>query len=526
MTRRLMDLAEDDVHIPRGIGAVGYKTMKKTAKPGTKPKTAAKKRAPTRRKLSVTIKHPQHGSISVRNMREVHVRGVELDVATALADTPAKRVWIQIAKSGAFAGHAAGPFELNDQVFGEIIRNFKATQNRAIPVDFEHASEADATSGSIPFHGAPAHGWIYDLKVEGPNMFGLTEWGSKAREYIEGGHYKFLSPAVRFGCRDRVTGKPVGARLTSVALTNIPFLDGMQQVAAKHGDGDESSAPPVFAYSADEYMPKIKEAIGMPALCRVDDVRDQLATLSDLAEQSGGRDVQGVPVATLIGNLRTALTIPMTATMEDMFSTLGEMLDAAESSDDADDEDEDDDELNGEVSSPLEQETATMSDDKAVALKDGEIVTLKESVKTLSEKLSTAEGEVRTLREEKIKRDEIDEKRDVDAAFDTYKDARNLSDVDREVMAITRKSNPDVFARQYPPVAAGKRHLLRAVAGGGQRSEMSPTDGVTIPAGQTLRQDAVVVLADRYQRENPTASRAQALNYGVVEARKLQASQR
>jgi phage I-like protein len=152
---------------------------------------------------------------------------------------PATPVWIQIAKSGSFAGHVAGPFELNTQIFNEIITNFRATQNRRICVDFEHASEQDATSGSIPTLGAPAQGWIIDLRIQASDLWGLVEWLEPARSYIRQGKYPWVSPAIRFGSRDRVTGKPIGARLSSVALTTQPFLDGMQAVAAK----DTASGP-------------------------------------------------------------------------------------------------------------------------------------------------------------------------------------------------------------------------------------------------------------------------------------------
>lgn len=147
-------------------------------------------------------------------------------------------VWIQIAKQGRFLGHAAGPFELDSKVFEEIVANFRAHPEH-IPIDFEHASEQASTSGSIPTHGAPAHGWIQDMKITGPDLFGLVAWTPLARDYIRNGNYRHFSPAVRLGAKDRVTGKPIGARMTSGALTNSPFLAGMQRIAAKH---DESGS--------------------------------------------------------------------------------------------------------------------------------------------------------------------------------------------------------------------------------------------------------------------------------------------
>ncbi len=165
--------------------------------------------------------------------------GVVLAADAVSNDGP---VWNQIAKQGSFAGHVSGPFKMDLTTFEEIVTNFKATKNRAVPIDYEHASEQDPTSGSIPVNGAPAQGWIRDLKIEDGNLWGLVEWGAQAREQIRAGQYKFFSPAIVFGKKDRVTGKPCGAYLSSGALVNSPFLDGMKPLAAKDG-GDAALLP-------------------------------------------------------------------------------------------------------------------------------------------------------------------------------------------------------------------------------------------------------------------------------------------
>lgn len=152
-------------------------------------------------------------------------------VAIVMKETNAHgQVWIQVAKPGAFRGHAAGAFEMTAATFREVIRN---AAGRPVPIDFEHASEAPSNQGSIPVLGAPAQGWItkLELRADG-NLWGLATWGDLAKKYIKAGQYKFLSPAIVFGCKDRVTGAPIGARLSSVALTNNPFLSDMAPVTA------------------------------------------------------------------------------------------------------------------------------------------------------------------------------------------------------------------------------------------------------------------------------------------------------
>lgn len=138
----------------------------------------------------------------------------------------------QIARVGKFNGHSAGPFEFSPDVFDRIISNFEATQNQAIPVDYEHATEM--TDGSVFQHGAPAVGWITDLDNRGADgLWGTFEWvDPEAVSQIRSGQYRYLSPAVVFEATHPETGQSIGPRLTSAALTNRPFLDGMAPLTA------------------------------------------------------------------------------------------------------------------------------------------------------------------------------------------------------------------------------------------------------------------------------------------------------
>lgn len=281
----------------------------------------------------------------------------------AMADGP---VWIQVAKQGKFEGHSAGPFEMNADTFRQIIGNFKATANRQIPIDFEHASEQDPTQGAIPHVGAPAQGWIKDLKV-GPdgNLYGLVEWGSLAREYIQQGKYKFFSPAIRFNSRDRVTGKPIGARMTSGALTNQPFLDGMQPMVAKdfgdHGTGpveqilvacrDGGALMPVYddvpviemagtdmagysalVHSTDEYMPAIRSALNMHPVSMASECADTLEKLYDHLAACGFDHTakpQGIDLATPCKALRDLVGANLGDDWDKVFDIVRKLIAAA-----------------------------------------------------------------------------------------------------------------------------------------------------------------------------------------------------
>jgi hypothetical protein len=183
--------------------------------------------------MTITYDHPEHGKFEIRHMKDGtdELRQVlEFSAGAADGDGP---VWNQISTRGSFKGHGAGEFSLDDTTLGDIVRNYSEIDGKHVSFDFEHASEGDATSGSIPVTGAPAQAWIKELKVQPDGLHALVEWLEPAKTYIREKKYKFVSPAIRFGARHPVSGKQIGARLTSVALTNQPFLRGLQPLAAK-----------------------------------------------------------------------------------------------------------------------------------------------------------------------------------------------------------------------------------------------------------------------------------------------------
>lgn len=149
---------------------------------------------------------------------------------------------IQVARVGAFKGHRAGDFEFTPAVFDTIIRNFERTANRHVPVDYEHTTER--MDGTIPLYGAPAVGWIVALENRGElGLWGTVEWVDQtAVDYIRAGQYRYFSPAVVFNAVHPETAEELGPALVSGALTNRPFLDGMEPVVARHGETPVTAA--------------------------------------------------------------------------------------------------------------------------------------------------------------------------------------------------------------------------------------------------------------------------------------------
>lgn len=271
-----------------------------------------------------------------------------------MAEDAKKLVWIQLAQTGTFKGHPQGPFEITPQTFDSVCKNFKH-DGLPIAIDAEHASEMPPTSGDISVNGAPAMGWIHGLDNRGNGgLWGHVEWLEPARSYIKEGRYKFLSPALRFKSKDRVTGEQTGPRLSSAAITNSPFLPNMKPLtaSARAADGEavhvmslalaediaaasETAVPMslnTMCYSAHEYMPQVKSALGMHELSNAMDCSDRLGQLRDHLDSVAGDHTQkpeGVDLAKYLMPLRAMSNVPMGSTWDDVFDTVQGMIDSA-----------------------------------------------------------------------------------------------------------------------------------------------------------------------------------------------------
>ena len=189
--------------------------------------------------------------------------------------------WNQIARIGVFKGHPQGAVEFTPQVFNEIIANFRATQNGEVPGDYEHTSER--LPPTVATDGVPAPFWVTDVATRNGDreLWAKFSWvDPQAVRYVRAKQYRYVSPAVNFNARSRETGLPIGARLTSVALTNHPFLDGMQPIAAS-ANGVEGDALRVW--------------LSLPADATTDDIVAALTTRFSPSPDSTHAPTFGAP---------------------------------------------------------------------------------------------------------------------------------------------------------------------------------------------------------------------------------------
>ena len=164
---------------------------------------------------------------------------------------------VPIAVTGSWVKHGRR-FEITPEDLAAMVVNFNKRQNEQIVIDYEHASETPEVAHGGPI---PAAGWIHHLEcgnresgfgrgedapplspLPTPNSLrALVEWTPEAERLIQQGAYRFFSPAIDWGYRDKQTGEPQGATLTSGALTNHPFLEELPPIMLTDLDGAELS---------------------------------------------------------------------------------------------------------------------------------------------------------------------------------------------------------------------------------------------------------------------------------------------
>jgi phage I-like protein len=148
---------------------------------------------------------------------------------------------IPIAVLGRFV-KGAQKFAITKGTLADVVRNFRARKADTV-IDYEHASEEPGVAAGGP---VPASGWlkaVEDAPDENGILWGQAEFTPRAQEMVKGGEYKYLSPVINWGARNKVTGEQQGATLTSMALTNRPFLEALPAIAMTELGVDADGRP-------------------------------------------------------------------------------------------------------------------------------------------------------------------------------------------------------------------------------------------------------------------------------------------
>lgn len=251
------------------------------------------------------------------------------ETAGAVEDTGPK--WVQVTLEGNYQGYLGGkrPFQITRADLDQMVANIKNHPGyeldaagkpigHVIPWDYNHASEQPATEGSLPYEGAPAQAWTLDLEVRNgadgkAQLWALTEFLEPARTYVKAGQYRWASVAVVFNAVDPVSGNNVGSMVTSIALTNTPFVEGMEPlVASKQGNGAVVQAYRRTFYeqaqSPADAINLMKEMFGLPETAGVPELMMEFNKVQSWFAE--GAAPLGTDPEYIIGSLRTILGLP------------------------------------------------------------------------------------------------------------------------------------------------------------------------------------------------------------------------
>ena len=263
--------------------------------------------------------------------KPVHLRSVTLE-AVPSASGPMEPRWQQVALAGRYNGYARGerPFEFTRSTFEAAVANLRARPGYAadpvtgegtvdlISWDFEHVSEGDNVD---PAQGLPAVGWSRDLRVVdgagGAELWALTYFVEPALGYVREGRYKDASISMQFDYVDPVSGAMVGPYITSSALTNRPFIQGMLPIAASMGYFSPSTSP-------GEALEQMRNLFGYGASAGVAEIMIELNKVAGWL--ASGSAPLGVEMEDIMSALRTLLGLPALTGMPDVLDNARQIV--------------------------------------------------------------------------------------------------------------------------------------------------------------------------------------------------------
>lgn len=203
---------------------------------------------------------------------------IELDKKTKLSE-------IQILRTGTFYHSHYGKFSITDETLEAMVRNFGEGRPKPpteLVVDFEHLSAITITD---PKQGRAA-GWVKGLALKESELFATVEWTEEAAEAIGKKEFRFISPEFDLNYRNPETGKSIGPTLLAVALTNRPFLEGMEPVVLSKSLGSMIFSEDESYYEKEDtvrraYNAQFPGPIGREWTNSVTDIYDDFVVVSE-----------------------------------------------------------------------------------------------------------------------------------------------------------------------------------------------------------------------------------------------------
>ena len=131
---------------------------------------------------------------------------------------------IEILRTGSWNHPEYGKFTVKEADLDQFISNF-ASNVRGVDLAIDQAHDPDKG----------AAGWFKKLfkqetEDHGTALFATIEWTAWGKELVENKIFRYISPEFAFKYKDDETGKTTKNVLFGAALTNRPFIKGMQPV--------------------------------------------------------------------------------------------------------------------------------------------------------------------------------------------------------------------------------------------------------------------------------------------------------
>lgn len=157
---------------------------------------------------------------------------------------------------------------------------------RDLPIDYEHQT----LSGGE----APAAGWYKNLYLKSDGIYTkVKEWTKKAEQYLLNKEYRYQSPVLMFNDVDGETGEKIPLWISSIALTNSPFLNGIAPVVAK----DFKDSAIIFLTDSNSQqinggntmLQKILEMLGLPAEATLETIEQKIKALLEAPKTAAAK---------------------------------------------------------------------------------------------------------------------------------------------------------------------------------------------------------------------------------------------
>lgn len=143
---------------------------------------------------------------------------------TVMMGEPAASNWVQIMKIGKWSHPKHGDIEITPKNLSRFKENFDR-KVRGVDIAMDIAHEPD--KGSVA--------WFKELKVEADKLMAKVDWTDEGAQLIKSGKYRYFSPEFMFSWTDEESGQQYQDVLFGGALTNRPFLKGMEPVEFAEG---------------------------------------------------------------------------------------------------------------------------------------------------------------------------------------------------------------------------------------------------------------------------------------------------